>query len=259
MKSIIFYFTGSGNTLAIAKDLGKTIPNSELVRITQKNEGGMDVSHYDHIGFVFPVYFSGIPIMLRKFIANSKINCGAYVYAVANYGGKVDLGFRQIDKLLKVKGVNLNGCFGITMPGNYQILYDIDSPEKMAKNYAEKKAKVLEIAKIVLDMKEYGTTKVKFGTFVAGSLVYSIFKPNKMDKNFWIDEKCNSCGICKKICPAENISMKDNKPKWNHKCEQCLSCMHFCPKQSIQYRRGTKKRGRYKNPEVFVKELMTNG
>jgi ferredoxin len=30
----------------------------------------------------------------------------------------------------------------------------------------------------------------------------------KMDKNFWVDKKCNKCGICEKICPVCNIDMK---------------------------------------------------
>ena len=256
MKNIIYYFTGSGNTLAIAKDLAKVIKDTELVRITKKNEDGLDGSAYESVGFVFPVYFCGIPAMVWKFIKNLNINSGAYLYAVGNYGGQIDLGFHQIEKLLKKKNKSLSGSFGIIMPGNYQIMYELDSPEKISKKLEDEKLLTLEIGKKIMAKEEVIPENVGVATVLKGYIIYKFFKPYKMDKNFWINDKCNSCGLCKKICPAENIRMVGNRPKWNHQCEQCLSCLHFCPKAAIQYRRGTMKRGRYRHPDVSAKELI---
>jgi len=259
MKSVIYYFTGSGNSLIIAKDLKKAIENTEVIRITKHNEDGLDASDFDRVGFVFPIYFSGIPIMLRKFVKNLKINPDSYVYGVANFGDKVDMGMKQLETVLEGKGVQLKGRFEITMPGNYQVMFALDSKEKMEKNFSEEKKQILEIGKKVTDKETILPSKVGLGTKIKGALVYKIFKPGKMDKNFWSDRKCNGCGICKKICPAENITIVKNKPMWNRQCEQCLSCLHFCPKQAVQYRRGTIKRGRYKHPEISLKELVING
>lgn len=258
MKSIIYYFTGSGNSLVIAKDLGKAIGNTEVVRITKHNEEGLDASDYDTVGFVFPIYFSGIPLMLGKFVKNLKLNSDAYVYGVANFGSKVDVGIRQLEELLKEKGIQLMGNFEVTMPGNYQIMFDLDTKEKIEKDFKEEKTQITEIGKQIQEKKAVQLPAVSFGTKLKGALVYRMFKPGKMDKNFWSDRKCNGCGICKKICPAQNITIEKNKPKWNHQCEQCLSCLHFCPKQSVQYRKGTVKRGRYKHPEILLKELVVN-
>jgi ferredoxin len=29
----------------------------------------------------------------------------------------------------------------------------------------------------------------------------------KMDSRFWVDEKCNRCGICAKVCPVSNVTL----------------------------------------------------
>ena len=86
--------------------------------------------------------------------------------------------------------------------------------------------------------------------------MYKSFKPYEKDKNFWTDEKCNGCGICLKVCPANNIKMNEGKPQWQHKCEQCVACMQWCPQKSIQYKKVTVKRGRYHHPDIEVKELF---
>ena len=77
----------------------------------------------------------------------------------------------------------------------------------------------------------------------------------KMDKKFWIDEECNSCGICEKVCPAANILMKEGKPVWQKQCQQCLACIQWCPKESIQYGKKTSEYKRYHHPEIKLKEM----
>lgn len=41
------------------------------------------------------------------------------------------------------------------------------------------------------------------------------------DRSFCLDEQCNGCGTCTRICPVGNIKMVDNKPVWQHHCETC--------------------------------------
>ena len=78
----------------------------------------------------------------------------------------------------------------------------------------------------------------------------------EMDKSFYTDEKCNSCGVCEKICPALNIRMKEGRPCWLHHCEQCLACIQWCPRESIQYGKKTPRYSRYHHPEVTLKDML---
>lgn len=78
----------------------------------------------------------------------------------------------------------------------------------------------------------------------------------KMDGDFWVDEKCNGCTICAKVCPVGNITMSADKPVWSHRCEQCLACIQWCPKEAIQYGKKTPNYERYHHPEVTLKDIV---
>ena len=92
--------------------------------------------------------------------------------------------------------------------------------------------------------------------FLSSIYRFSYSSVSCMDKSFWADEKCTGCGICEKICPAQNISLMDGKPQWQHRCEQCFACLQWCPEEAIQYGKGTAKKKRYHHPEITLKDML---
>jgi len=44
--------------------------------------------------------------------------------------------------------------------------------------------------------------------------------------------KCAKCGLCAKLCPVNNIEMKEF-PEFKDKCVICMRCKAFCPHQAI--------------------------
>jgi NAD-dependent dihydropyrimidine dehydrogenase PreA subunit len=78
---------------------------------------------------------------------------------------------------------------------------------------------------------------------------------HKLDENFWVDDQCNRCGICLKVCPGNNIEMINEKPAWLHRCEQCLACVQWCPQEVIQYGKKTVKYPRYHHSEVILEDM----
>jgi ferredoxin len=77
----------------------------------------------------------------------------------------------------------------------------------------------------------------------------------KMDKSFWVDDKCNSCGISSRVCPANNIEMLNEKPAWLHRCEQRFACLQWCLQEAIQYGKKTVKYPRYHHPGVTLEDM----
>ena len=57
-----------------------------------------------------------------------------------------------------------------------------------------------------------------------------------------------------KLCPSDNISLKEGKIEFGDSCVACLGCYHRCPEKAIRYK-NRKKRDRYFHPEVRESDL----
>lgn len=257
MSNIIYYFTGTGNSLKVARDIAENLGDTELIQICKNN---MDKDYNfksDRVGFVFPVYSAGMPLMVRKFMEKLNIEKSVYVFAVATYGAMAGISIKQAEETLNNKGIRLSAAFGIPMPGNYQVLYAPYSIEKQNKSFKKEEEDIIHVAeKIrnneVVNLKAPGKNMPGF----LAKVMHKSFKPYDKDKGFWTNESCNGCGTCERVCPANNIKLVDGKPQWKHRCEQCVACLQWCPKQSIQYKKVTIKRGRYQHPEIKLKDLL---
>ncbi|WP_291634908.1 EFR1 family ferrodoxin [Clostridium sp.] len=256
MKTTIYCFSGTGNSLKVAKDIAAGLKDTEIIQICKDN---MKINNTisTKIGIIFPVYVSGMPLLVKEFIEKVNIPKEAYVYTVVTFGAAAGAAIAQLEKILTNKGLKLSAAFKMKMPGNYQVLYPPFSETKQKENFKNEEEKITGIVKSINEneiVKVSGVGETIMET--VGGMMYSSFKPYGKDKNFWTDEKCNGCGICLKVCPANNIKMNEDKPVWQHKCEQCVACMQWCPQKSIQYKKVTVNRGRYHHPDVVVKELF---
>lgn len=255
MSTAIYYFSGTGNSLKVAKDLNEQLEDSKIIQICKNNISIIEDNHIDKVGFVFPVYFWGVPMMVKNFIESFKINKQAYVFAIATYGGMAGSSLSQIKKILNKKDIMLAASFAVHMPGNDQLLYQPISEDKQIKLFKSEKEQIYKIASAIKNS-QHIENKINAIINTFGKLVYSTFKPQNNDKNFWTDEKCIGCGMCLKVCPANNIAIYEGKPKWQHQCESCLACMQWCPQKSIQYKKVTIDRGRYHHPDIKITDLI---
>lgn len=258
MKNIILYFTGTGNTLDVAKKIAlgisDNIQETILLRISANMEN-IDFSQYDRIGIFVPTYMGSLPLMVKEFLQKVNISNESYVYSVVTCGGMEASTHSQIRKILKKKGNIVSANFTFIYPANNQTSYppatDEQSKEIIKKNNYEIK-EAIDIIRLK-QKKSYKSNPIMEMLAKAASVT---FKPRTSDKEFWIEDTCIGCGICTKVCPANNIKLIDNTPQWQHHCERCTACLQLCPKQAIQFKENSKNWGRYCNPEVSINELI---
>ena len=258
MKTTLYYFSGTGNSYAVAHDISGLLGDTELVSIPVALNDGIK-GWSDNIGIVFPVYIWGMPLVVEEFCRKLKNTDAKYFFAVCTCGGFPGATLVQTEKVLKDAGVKLSAGFSVQMPGNYTPMYGAIKEEKQKKMFTAEKEKAKEIADAVKNGKVSPVEKSNFLiNMIVSDMFYKFSAPHMpdMDRKFFADSKCNSCGICEKICPAKNISMKDGKPEWYHKCYQCFACLQWCPAEAIQYGETTAKRKRYRNPEVKIDEFL---
>jgi ferredoxin len=144
------------------------------------------------------------------------------------------------------------------MPSNYIPWGGAAAVETQQRLFSSASIKIREIAGAVAGKE---TRPVEKGplwqNLVLSGLAYrlSIPKIPKLDKNFWVDEKCNGCAICTAICPSGNIIIEGKKPVWQGNCEQCLACIQWCPAEAIQYGKKTPGYARYRHPQVSLADM----
>lgn len=256
MKTNLFFFSATGNSLIVAKDLAAKLPGTQIFSIPRVINRKVDLNA-DNIGFVFPVYFSGMPRIVIDFINKLETSKNKYIFAVCTCGALPMGSLLQAQRQLQAKGMALNAGFSIQMPGSYLVKYGAFSPEKQSKLFKKEKKKVDAIVGIITNQQENKIERNNFLINGIGKLAYKSMLPKfrTLDQNFNVQEKCNSCNICEKVCPVQNIKIINGRPSWQGNCEHCLACMQWCPAEVIQYGKQTIDRKRYHHPEILVKEL----
>lgn len=259
MKTIIYYFTGTGNSLAAAKKIAEALDYSDLVSISSLNETSGDiVPEAERVGIICPVYFAGLPAMVASFAARLNLSRVSYVFSVLTYGGGGEIStLAQLDDILKKKsGRGLSAGYSVLMPGNYILMYEPPTGEKQEKILTSADVKLQNIIDEIGQCTEKPLSRSLIWS-VLHTLMYSWFisHVHNKDRKFSVSDECTSCGICVSVCPADNIELVDKKPVWKHHCELCCGCIHICPVQAIQSGKKTEGRARYRNPTVPLSEL----
>lgn len=260
-KNTIFYFSGTGNSLQVSKDIALQLQDMELLSIPKIMNNNEIKIQSESIGIVFPVYMWGLPLIVENFIKKLNINKSTYVFAVANFGGIPGNALKQVNDLIENKGAKLNAGFIINMPGNYIVMYGARSKDNQIKTFEKEKIKVQQIVEIIKGKKNYEYEKSKIVIDrIFGPLVYKgIYKIHTADKLFLTKDNCNGCGVCEKVCGVKNIEIKNGKPIWKNNCEQCMACIQYCPQEAIEYDKKTIGRKRYRNPNVTLQEMINGG
>ena len=263
MSTTIYYFTGTGNSLMVAKDIASGIEDAKVVSIPNlANAESIEITD-DVIGIIFPLYYQIVPVMVQDFIKKLVFKKNTFVFSVVTCGWKVGISMDLMSTLLKAQGSELAAGFHIRMPYNYIINNrDIKVPTLSVreKEFLKENKEVKKICKIVNRRKKIGIDK---RPMLKHLHPYSHFNRNQLSdalkasaQNFTIDNRCNGCGQCSKICPAKNIVMEGNVPVWYNKCEECLACINWCPQKAIEYGTRTQCQERYTNPNVTIKEMI---
>jgi len=259
MKTVIYYFTGTGNSLAAAKKVAESLGETEIVPIAAfRNTTGEIGPDAGRIGIVCPVYFSGLPAMVVSFAERLDLAAADYVFSIVTHGGGGgSAALRQLDGILGERaGRGLDAGFAVNMPGNYILMYGSPAGEKRDRLLAAADA---DLERIAGRIQQGERLKLPYAplTRLIKAVMYPRFRSRVHgdDRRFTVTEECTSCGICARVCPAGNIDMVDGRPVWNHRCELCCGCIHLCPVEAIQAGKGTEGRQRYRNPSVGIAEL----
>jgi ferredoxin len=259
MKTLICYFTGTGNTLAVVRDLAQQLGDTDLIPIPRVMQQVDVMAGADAVGIAFPVYFFNVPGIVREFVQKIRFTSSQYIFGIATCGERPGPALFNLKSLLEQKGTTLSAGFVFVMPENYigpvDLMQDTDRAQE---KYAVAKRRIPAIATAIRDKKisvPEGSDSMflRFGGCISSTLMTSVYQT---PRRFHATEKCNRCGTCTLICPTANITVTDEAVTWNGTCTQCYACIHWCPKGAVEIGGRTAGKRRYHHPEVTLADMI---
>lgn len=255
MENIIFCFSGTGNSLAVARDIAESLGDTEIVLIADAiKEQNIDIA-YARVGFVFPAYYmGGLPPIVERFITKLDFSRTPYVFAAITAGVVHGDSLDRLAALIAEHGGHLDAGFPVKMPGNYIAMYGAWPAGLQRFLFNRAKKRTTKIAQCVKEKQPVRGGKENAKP--AKPLDEKMSGYAKFARDYRVTDKCTGCQTCLKICPMRNIAMTGNKPQHGENCERCMACIQWCPGGAIEYGDATEKRKRYRHPAVKASDLF---
>ncbi|MBB6215525.1 ferredoxin [Anaerosolibacter carboniphilus] len=249
----IFYFTATGNSLYVAKRFGGELYS--IPKVLKSNE----LSYEDEkIGIIFPCYGLAAPGIVREFMEKVTLK-SPYIFAILTYGNMVANGAGWFAEYAKKNNITIHYANSLLMVDNYLPIFDIEQQKQKPKNIEE------NLSSLLMDVSE-SKKFIHKGSLLDSFLTTGIERISKVIpnfnsvKNFSINDNCNGCGTCTKVCPRNNLSInkefKNSKPIYGDTCEFCLACINLCPKNAIKLKKEKNPNARFKNENITIKEII---
>jgi flavodoxin/ferredoxin len=244
-KALIAYFSQGGTTRSVSEQILKGLNDKQIqVDLYDIAEGALlDINSYDIIGIGSPTYIYRPPFSVIEFIKNLPNLDGIPFFTFVLYGTTPGRTGNILRNLLTIKGAKEIG-YAKFKGADYFVgylqrgyLFSPDNPNndelEIASNFGREIAVNLSNGNYIKpDMDSgpgivYTIENLITKKFLA-KYVYSYFF--KADA-----EKCDSCKVCVKKCPNNNIQLDTNGiPQWGRNCLFCFYCEMKCPKDAIK-------------------------
>ena len=224
----ICYFTATGNCMYVAKRIG-----GELLSIPQLMRQEKIELTDDAVGVVCPVYAAEMPMMVREFLSRAEIRTD-YFFFIYTYGSGFGEAYAHVELAAREAGVKLSYINAVIMVDNYLPIFDMQEqmdtlPQKDVEGQLEK------ICRDIAERKEARVTvnaanRAKMAMY-RKMLAKRILKKDTA-QDYTVNDNCIRCGVCAKVCPANNITVTD-RVTFSDRCEVCYACLHNCLQSAI--------------------------
>ncbi len=244
---MILFFTGTGNSRYIARRIADSL-GDELLDINKRIKA-WDISEINteaRLVFVVPTYGWRIPRIVEKWIDETRFSGAFRVWFVMDCGGEIGDADKYIRRLCSRKSFDYMGVKQIVMPENYVAMFGVPNDEQAARIIEKAQPDITDASETIKAENKFAKPRRnaydKLMSDIVNPVFYKFFV--KADA-FTANDKCIGCGKCAKICPLNNIKLKNSKPVWGKNCTHCMACICLCPTEAIEYGKKSVGKPRY--------------
>lgn len=247
---MILYFSGTGNSRYAAEYLAKLTEDEtvDIGNLLKAHDKGGNFTSEKPFVFVCPVYSWRIPRVFETFLSASTFHGSRDAYFVITCGGDIGNAEAHLLSLCRKKDFHLKGAAEVVMPENYIAMFTAPKKEE-AEQILEAAVPVLsETARRIKNRAHPPEKKISIIDRLKSGIVNTCFYTFCVKaKGFRITESCTGCGTCQRLCPLDNIRMKEGRPVWGKNCTHCMACICRCPEEAIEYKNVSCGKVRYYN------------
>lgn len=203
----VFYFSGSGHSLAVAEALAQIL----ACKTCWIGPGAENIAE-ETAAVVFPVYCQNIPTPAIKFLKQLQAK---HVALIATYG-KISYGRVLYEAQRMVKGDVIAGAY---IPMGHTFLDG---------NCTFDRTQLLPVAERMKSPQRVCIPKTRKNPLAN---LFPVLR-SRLGVTIIKGDQCNHCGICEKVCPVGAI--RSGKP--GSSCIRCLKCVSCCPQRALGYK-----------------------
>lgn len=259
MKILIAYFSGTGNTERVAREIGRRLQaKGHETTLGAVEKLSLDNLEDVALGIGFPSYGCASPAIVRHFVDNLPLATKpvpAFIFSThawSSGNALTDMAERLAEKNVHTVAREAfkcpsNGARTFFGPEHFMykkmVTVDPNLPLRLDAFSGKINGKLAIFRKKSFDDPGEKTLSNRFlGLFAKHVMEERMYRDFKV-----LEDKCIGCARCVRQCPDDNLAMENGHAKFlrGTDCLRCMRCISICPADAILFGERSRGKGRY--------------